>query len=199
VPRPYTVCHGVQLSGNVQIGQGSIIGEEAWLAGNLTIGEWVLIGRRALISGSVNQVEIASYCLLAPNVLVSDLNHGYKNILIPIVLQGPTTSNVLIEENCWLGIGSVVMASVGRGSVIGANAVVTNDVPPWSVAVGIPAKVIKMFNPQTQTWEVTSHGGAERIQREREKHGLMDRDSFRKALQKTDISSGFPLWIGGRP
>jgi len=123
---------------NIKIGDGSCIGEEAWLSTNLAdssilIGIRVLIGRRSLISAG-KQLEIGSFCVLAPNVYVSDTDHGYKDITKPIMEQDIVIGDsVTVEENCWLGINSVVMSSVGRGSMVGANSVVTRPVPPFSM------------------------------------------------------------------
>ncbi|MCX7595635.1 MAG: acyltransferase, partial [Fischerella sp.] len=59
--------------------------------------------------------------------------------------QGVTCKGIIIEDDCWLGHGVTVLdgVTIGKGSVIGAGAVVTKDIPPYSVAVGIPAKVVK--------------------------------------------------------
>jgi acetyltransferase-like isoleucine patch superfamily enzyme len=64
---------------------------------------------------------------------------------VPIVDQGITAQGIVIEDDVWLAAGAIVLdgAHVGRGSVVGAGAVVTGDLPPYSVAVGSPAKVIR--------------------------------------------------------
>jgi len=56
---------------------------------------------------------------------------------------------VTIEEDCWLGTGAIVLpgVSIGRGSIIGAGAVVTKDIPPLSLAVGVPARVVRQITP----------------------------------------------------
>lgn len=64
---------------------------------------------------------------------------------LPIREQGVTREGIIIEDDCWLGSGVKVLdgVTIGKGCVIGANSVVTKDIPPYSVAVGAPARVIK--------------------------------------------------------
>lgn len=66
-----------------------------------------------------------------------------------------TTGAINIGNGCWLGQNVVVLpgVTIGERSIIGANAVVSNDIPPYSIAVGMPAKVIKRFNLDTNNWE----------------------------------------------
>jgi len=73
------------------------------------------------------------------------MNHIYKDPKTPIRLQEIRAIGIIIEDDVWLGVGSTVLdgVTIGKGSVIGAGAVVTKDIPPYSIAVGVPAKVIK--------------------------------------------------------
>ena len=77
---------------------------------------------------------------------------------MPIYRQGLTAGGkVRIERNCWLSFGSAVICTsgelvLGRNSVVGANAVVTRSVPPYSVVVGNPARIIRRFDPETRKW-----------------------------------------------
>jgi acetyltransferase-like isoleucine patch superfamily enzyme len=99
--------------------------------------------------GCVNEVRIGARVLMASRVYISDHTHGgtaVEDLALapnarPVVSKGP----VIIEDEVWLGEGVAVMPGVrvGRSSIIGANAVVTRDIPPFSVAVGAPARVIK--------------------------------------------------------
>lgn len=103
--------------------------------------------------GCVNEVRIGSRVLMASRVYISDHAHGgtaAEDILLPpnarpVLSKGP----VIIEDEVWLGEGAAVMPGVriGRSSIIGANAVVTRDIPAFSVAVGAPARVIKRLRP----------------------------------------------------
>lgn len=100
--------------------------------------------------------------LTADRVYISDNLHGYSDINIPVNAQPiKQISTVRIGEGSWLGIGVVVIgANIGKHCVIGANAVVTHDIPDYSVAVGIPAKVIKRYNFSTKQWEKTNPDGS---------------------------------------
>ena len=62
--------------------------------------------------------------------------------------------DVIIEDGCWLGVGVCILPGVkiGKNSVIGANSIVTRDVPEYSIAVGNPAQIIKKYDPEQQTW-----------------------------------------------
>lgn len=82
---------------------------------------------------------------MGQNVRMHAENHNYSDDKIPIRSQGVTHSGIVVKDNCWLGAGVVVLdgVTIGSGCVIGANALVTKDIPDNSVAVGSPAKVIK--------------------------------------------------------
>ncbi|NJM72477.1 MAG: acyltransferase [Scytonema sp. RU_4_4] len=71
-------------------------------------------------------------------------NHNFADLTRPMKSQGVTSKGIVIENDCWLGTGVKVLDGVriGCGSVIGAGAVVTKDIPPYSIAVGVPARVI---------------------------------------------------------
>ena len=110
----------------------------------ITIGNHVDISRNCWVVGS-GDIIIKNYVRFAPNVAVISSNHNYSDIEKRIADQGAVSEPITIEEDCWLGINVVVTAGVtiGRGSVVGANAVVTKNVKPYSVVGGVPAKLIK--------------------------------------------------------
>lgn len=95
--------------------------------------------------------------LTANHVYISDNLHGYHNIKQPVLNQNIQQLNdVVIGEGSWLGENvCIIGAKVGKHCVIGANAVVTHDIPDFCVAVGVPARVIKMYNTYTGCWEKT--------------------------------------------
>jgi len=119
----------------------------------ITIDEGTNIGRRCTLSAA-NRISIGKHVLMAPNVLISDHNHEYRNLNIPIMHQGITTheAQVIIGDETWLGINSVIIGNVkiGKHCVIGANSVINTDIPDYSVAVGNPAKVVKTINAITE-------------------------------------------------
>ncbi len=85
---------------------------------------------------------------------MSGLNHNYKDPSTPIYLQGETVSEITVEDDCWIGANVVITAGVkiGKHSVVAAGAVVTKSIPPYSVAVGNPARVIKQYDAQSGEW-----------------------------------------------
>lgn len=103
------------------------------------------------------KIFIGNSTLISSFVFITDVNHVFDNISLSVIQQGLAVAPTIIEKNCFIGTGVKIMAGVhiGEHSVIGANAVVTHDIPPYSVVAGIPAKVIKKFNFETNQWEKT--------------------------------------------
>ncbi len=102
-----------------------------------------------------NKVVIGEEVMLAENCFVADNNHGFSDPDRSIREQPLTVGGeVHIDEGAWLGANVCVLGAVhiGKHCVIGANAVVTRDIPPYSLAVGAPAKVIKQYDPTTKQW-----------------------------------------------
>jgi acetyltransferase-like isoleucine patch superfamily enzyme len=124
------------------------------------------IGRRCMISAK-NRVCLEEDVLFGPSVLITDHSHEFSDPDMPIHAQGLTDGGtVLIGRNSWLGHGAAVICtsgdlSVGRNSIIGANSVVTRSVPPFSVVIGNPAKVVRRYDPDSGEWiKVGSPGDA---------------------------------------
>jgi acetyltransferase-like isoleucine patch superfamily enzyme len=91
-------------------------------------------------------VEIGDHCMLANGCFVSDASHRYDDLEKPITWQGfESKGPTRIGDNCWLGANVVVTSGVtiGERCVIGANSVVTHDVEPFSIAAGVPARVLR--------------------------------------------------------
>lgn len=120
--------------------------------GDVHIGDYTRIGIGNVVIGPVN---IGNNVIFAQNIVMSGLNHVYEDIHTPIHRQPVTTDLISIEDDCWLGANVVVTAGVtiGKHSVIAAGAVVTKDIPPNSIAVGNPARVIKQYDPEKESWE----------------------------------------------
>lgn len=105
---------------------------------------------------ATNLVHIKKNVTLSSHVFITDAEHEYRETDEGCILnQKLITGETIIDEEAFLGIGVRIIKAVhiGKHSVIGANAVVTKDIPAYSVAVGIPAKVIKQYNPNTRQWE----------------------------------------------
>ncbi|GAC31079.1 acyltransferase [Paraglaciecola polaris] len=69
--------------------------------------------------------------------------HSFDDLFVPIKDQSGTFEKINIGQNCWIGNGAMIMANIGENSVIGAGSVIINDIPPYSIAAGNPARVIK--------------------------------------------------------
>jgi len=112
--------------------------------GSLVIGENVQIGDRTIIACYAG-IRIGNDCLIADNVSIRDVDHVYSDVSKKIRNQGIESIPIKIGDDVWIGHGAVIKKGVEicDGCIIGANAVVTKDVPPYSLAVGVPAKVIK--------------------------------------------------------
>ena len=120
--------------------------------GDVFIGDNTLIGINNVIIGPVS---IGNNVIFAQNIVLSGLNHEYRDINIPIVQQKVTVVPIIVEDDCWIAANSVITAGVtiGKHSVVAGGSVVTKSVPPYSVVAGNPAKIIRQYDPKTESWE----------------------------------------------
>lgn len=94
----------------------------------------------------IQQAVIGNNVLIAPDVAILSVSHNHENLEIPIVDQGDTEPNPpIIKDGVWLGRNVVVMPgiTIGEGAIVGAGAIVTKNVAPFTVVGGVPAKMIK--------------------------------------------------------
>lgn len=126
------------------------------LDASLIISDNVDIGTRSrIISGK--KIIFEKDVLTGPNVFISDQDHRYDIVGVPISKQGVVIkqgNGILIKEGAWIGTNSVIVGNltIGKGSVIGANSVVTKDVPDYTVVAGVPAKIIKKYDKEKREW-----------------------------------------------
>lgn len=144
----------------IRIGKGTMIGPYVTLSAGIApgqimltdpvvrIGDRVVLGRGSHVVGHL-AIEIGDDVQTGPYCYITDQNHGYEDLGEPIGTQQPSESPVVIGPGSWLGAGVVVLpgARIGRHVVVGAGAVVTGELPDWSVAVGAPARVVRSYQP----------------------------------------------------
>ena len=147
---------------HVSIGSHTLIGEQSWLNVNdresgfdhINIGNYCYIGRRNLLSSS-RQLVINDYVMTNNECKFLGSNHIFSDPNIPYIATGATNDGVLkIGANVWIGAGVIVLGNItiGHGSIIGAGSVVTKNIPPFSIAVGNPCKVIKRYDFKKKQW-----------------------------------------------
>jgi acetyltransferase-like isoleucine patch superfamily enzyme len=135
--------------GRLEIGAQALFEPHVWITapapGRVRIGEGTFLNIGVMVA-AVELVEIGAHCMLANGCFVTDGNHRFDDPDTPVPWQGFTTKGpTRIGDNVWLGANVVVTSGVtiGERCVIGANSVVTQDIPPFSIAAGAPAKVLR--------------------------------------------------------
>lgn len=151
---------GVKIynGGNISIGNGSSIMSHCVLettyskrhTPHLTIGNGCSIGEYSHITCS-NRVTIGNGVLTGRFILITDNSHGGSNIeemeIPPLLREVVSKGEVVIKDNVWIGDKATILpgVTIGKGAIIAANAVVTKDVPDYSIAAGSPAKIVKQI------------------------------------------------------
>ena len=139
---------GIKLGNRVTIGKYAIIRPSNIYGGpigaGLTMGDNSNIGPYNYI-GCSGKITIGNNVMLAPRVSIYAENHVFDHPDVLIRDQGVEKKEVIIENDCWIAANSILLAGVtiGKGSVVAAGSVVTENVPPYSVVGGVPAKLIK--------------------------------------------------------
>jgi acetyltransferase-like isoleucine patch superfamily enzyme len=154
VVNPQCIHIGVDsiIAPDVTLSAGWGPGQEGLPDRVVSIGDRCLIGRGSGIVAH-RSIEIGDDVWTGHNVYLTDMNHGYEDVDLPISVQNQPEAPVVIGDGSWLGHGVVVLpgAHIGRHVVIGANSVVTGTIPDFSVAVGAPARVIRVHDAD-QGW-----------------------------------------------
>ncbi len=137
---------GTMIGPHVALSAGMVPGQVCVTESVVRIGDRCLIGRGSGIVGHLS-IEIGDDVWTGHHVYITDQNHGYADLDRPISQQVQPEQPVSIGAGSWIGHGTVVLpgARIGRHVVIGANSVVIGEIPDECVAVGAPARVIKML------------------------------------------------------
>jgi len=157
--RKSVICHSARKDlvpfNRFSIGERSIIEDFATLnnmVGGIEIGKRTRVGIGNVIIGPV---KIGDNVIFAQNVVISGLDHNYIDVNLPILDQGVSTAEVIIEDEVWIGANSVVTkgTKIGKHSVIAASSLVNKDVPPFCLVGGNPARIIKKYSFESGRWE----------------------------------------------
>lgn len=126
----------IEAGSHLNIGKDTSIQDHCTLLGNITIGNGCLFAKNVYISSGQHYFDYKPHFFIKDQDLLIRENDG---------LASKHHASVIIEDDCWIGINTVIMRNitVGKGSVVGSNSVVTHDIPPYTIAAGIPAKVIR--------------------------------------------------------
>jgi acetyltransferase-like isoleucine patch superfamily enzyme len=143
---------GTLIGKDIALSAGMVPGQECLTSPVVSIGDRCLIGRGSGIVGHLS-ITIGNDVWTGHHVYITDQNHDYRDVTKPISQQSQPERPVVIGDGSWIGHGSIVLpgATIGRHVVIGANSVVTGDIPDHSVAVGSPARVIRRYD-ETRGW-----------------------------------------------
>lgn len=146
---------GVEIGDNTYVMHGAVLHvynfRDLPHAG-IRIGRDSLIGEYTVIRGQ-GGVTIGDRVYTSPMTQLIAVNHVFDDPTRPFVDQGITAEGIVIEDDVWLGANAVITdgVRVGRGAVVAASAVVTKDVPPYTVVGGVPARVIKAIDGEQKT------------------------------------------------
>lgn len=153
----------IKGGGNIYIGNDLFIGKDFLLGcypmngkcGTIHIGNNVVMQERVRISAA-KSVTIGNNVLMASDILIIDNNHGMDaGSDRSYMFQEISASPILIGDGVWIGEKCTILAGskIGRKCVIGANSVVKGEIPPYTIAVGTPARPVKKWNFESERWE----------------------------------------------
>ncbi|WP_322929394.1 acyltransferase [Providencia huashanensis] len=116
--------------------------------GKILINDDVSIGQNLHIISSDQQLVIGSGTTISSNVCITNVDHNYTDIMLPVAYQGLTSKKTLIGDNCFIGYGTIIQAGtiLRKHCIIGANSVVKGHFPDYSVIAGNPGKIIKCYS-----------------------------------------------------
>lgn len=140
--------------GRLHVGAQTLFEPGVWITvgdeGRVVIGEGCFLNLGVMVAAQ-GLVEIGDHCMFANGCFVTDANHRFSDLTMPITWQGfDSKGPTRIGDNVWCGANVVITSgvTVGERCVIGANSVVTKDLPPYSIAAGSPARVLRSFAPE---------------------------------------------------
>ncbi len=148
----------------INMGRGVRIKKHAWFSlkpdCQVTIGDNTRIGRYLILSGAGTSITIEDNVLMSERVFITESNHDFADITQPVQSAAISGGPVHIGSGTWIGIGVCILpgVTIGKHCVIGANATVTRDIPDYTIAAGVPARVVKRYDTDTATWVAVKNG-----------------------------------------
>ena len=143
------IAENVTVKGfkNIELGERVTLNQFSYIHavnGFLKVGDRFVGNYLQLLAGE-GEIIIGNDVMVGPHTIIRAANHNLKRIDIPMLQQGHTWGSIVIEDDVWIAAKAVILSNVtiGKGSVVAAGAIVTKDVPPFSVVGGIPAKIIQ--------------------------------------------------------
>jgi acetyltransferase-like isoleucine patch superfamily enzyme len=152
----------ISLGNRVSLRKGAWLNVADWIPTGeptIVIEDDCAIGTDSIISAK-NRIHIERDVLIAQSVLIVDHNHAYEDINVPIVKQGITEGGTIrIGQGSWIARGAAILCpkgelTIGRNCVIAANSVLTRSIPDYSLVAGLPARIIRQYDPETKTWHI---------------------------------------------
>ncbi len=145
--------HRLDCGDGVYVDHGAYLhcGDCEWCRdqGSITIGRGSYVGPQSILFG-MGGIEIGEDVMISPNVVVSSVQHPYRDTSSPMYQQPRVYEPIVIEDDVYIGSNAVITPGVriGKGAVVGAGAVVTRDVEPFAIVVGVPARPTSSRNTE---------------------------------------------------
>ena len=134
---------------------------EAHDKGKIVIEDDVSVGQNFHITSSGMRLVVGSHTTISANVMITNIDHEYREIGKHILRQPLLVRKTTIGENCFIGTGVMIQAGtvLGKQCIVGANSVVRGAFPDYCVIVGAPARIVKRYDPQREGWYKTDNKG----------------------------------------
>jgi galactoside O-acetyltransferase len=147
----FKIEEGVTIYGfeNIELGSNILFMKNSYIyandRGSLKVGNNFAMNTNSQLGASFGKIQIGENCAIAPNCVLRASNHTFDKTDTPIIEQGHSYGEIIIEDDVWISSNSVITANtkIGKSSIIGAGSVVTKDVESFSIVGGVPAKLIK--------------------------------------------------------
>ena len=136
-------------SPNIKIAKSSLVMAKTNIncikSGTVEIGEDTFINDMCSIIACLSAIKIGNGVLIGPGTIINTVNHNFQQPSSPINKQGFNEKPIIIEDDVWIGSNCTILGGVriGAHSVIGAHSLVNKDIPPYSVAYGVPSKIVR--------------------------------------------------------